>query len=115
MKDKEDLIAELSTKALSAIKFAYGTAEDEYGATLFVAHHLEVIDASYWQTLFKVDIPEASQVLDCLVLSPYCVDEEDEEDEEIGSLDFTLPDEVTNYLLCVSFDDGVVSEISMES
>jgi len=30
--------------ALAAIKRAFGTPEDEYGATLFVYHHLEQID-----------------------------------------------------------------------
>ena len=53
------------------------------------------------------------QVLESLVL----VQQWDEEDLEIHELyDFTLPEDVTNYLICVSFDSqGHVLGISMES
>lgn len=97
--------------ALAAIKAAYGTEEDEFGATLFVSHHLEEVESSYWEERFNNPKPEAMQILDSLVLQN---DFEDEDD--IDSLDFTLPGEATNYLICVSFDqDGGVEEISMES
>ena len=97
--------------ALAAIKAAYGTQDDENGATLFISHHLEEVESSYWEEHFKASRPEAMQILDSLVLQN---DFEDEDD--IESLDFTLPGEVTNYLICVSFDeDGGVEEISMES
>ncbi|MBK1790997.1 DUF2004 domain-containing protein [Persicirhabdus sediminis] len=108
----QDTIDKFSSIALSAIKAAYGTEDDEYGSTLFVAHHLEELEASYWQSHFKVDVPEASQILDSLVLSPYCIDEED---EVINNLDFTLPGEVTNYLICVCFEGDEVIDITMES
>ena len=108
----QDTIDKFSSIALSAIVAGYGTDDDEYGSTLFVSHHLEEIEASYWQSHFKVDVPEASQILDSLVLSPYCIDEED---EVIDSLDFTLPGDVTNYLICVCFEGDEVVDISMES
>jgi hypothetical protein len=37
-------------------------------------------------------------------------------DDELKTFDFTLPDDATNYLISVRFDeDGDVSGISMES
>ncbi|MEM7386624.1 MAG: DUF2004 domain-containing protein [Verrucomicrobiota bacterium] len=97
--------------ALAAIKAAYGTKEDEFGATLFVSHHLEEIESSYWEERFNTPKPEATEILDSLVLQ----NDFDEEDD-IDSLDFTLPGEATNYLICVSFDeDGGVEDIAMES
>lgn len=97
--------------AREAIKSVYGTEEDEYGATLFVSHHLEEIETSYWKERFQTDSPEPSQILDSLVLKS-----DFENEEDLGSLDFTLPGEVTNYLICVTFDEnGDVEDISMES
>ena len=98
-------------RALSAIKSAYGTDADEFGATLFVSHHIEELDAGYWRATFGTDAPSATDILDALVLRS---DFEDEEDLE--ALDFTLPGDVTNYVLCVSFDEaGEVENVSMES
>jgi Protein of unknown function (DUF2004) len=98
--------------ALAAIRGRIGTAEDEYGATLFVSHHLAEIEHDYWQRHLGIAQPDPLRVLDLLVL----VDPSDDDEEDLDSLDFTLPDDVTNYVLCVSFDDeGQVTEVSMES
>jgi hypothetical protein len=35
--------------ARAAIKQLFVTSEDEHGATLFVSHHLEELDSSYWR------------------------------------------------------------------
>ena len=106
--------AEIQTRtnaALKAIKAAYGTADDEFGATLFVSHHLEELAASYWEKHFQAAKPAPEQILDVLVLQS-----DFDEEEDLDSLDFTLPGEVTDYVLCVSFDeDGAVEAISMES
>ena len=103
--------------ALAAIKAAYGTEEDEFGATLFVSHHLEQLDPTYWLEYFQTEKPEPMKILDSLVLQMDFEENDEEEDEEaLDMLDFTLPGEATNYLLSVSFDeDGQVEEISMES
>jgi hypothetical protein len=94
-----------------AIQAAYGTEDDEYGATLFVSHHLAELDPSYWEANFQTASPEPQLILDSLVLR---TDLEDEDD--IDSLDFSLPGEVTDYVLCVSFNDaGEVEDLSMES
>lgn len=97
--------------ALAAIKAAYGTAADEFGATLFVTHHLEEIEATYWEKRLGTATPEPRQILDTLVLRS-----EFEDDDDLDSFDFSLPDEVTNYVICVTFnEEGEVEEISMES
>lgn len=97
--------------ARSAITAAYGTEADEYGATLFVAHHLSEVEPGYWAKHFQKTAPEPFEILEALVLKT-----EFDEDEEIDSLDFTLPGDVTNYVICVTFDDdGEIGGISMES
>ena len=107
----EAKLEERKKVALAAIKSAYGTAEDEYGATLFVSHHLGEIGSSYWEERFDSPQPEPMQILSSLVLQNDFDDEDD-----IDSLDFTLPGDVTNYLICVSFDQGGdVEDVTMES
>ncbi len=101
------------TAAISAIKNAFGTEADEYGATLFVSHHLEEIEQEYWQAILGSPVPEPEQVLDILVLQSHWGDENS---DGMDTLDFTLPGGVTDYLISVSFDGaGEVEEISMES
>ena len=98
--------------ALTAIGEVFGTEEDEYGATLFVSHHLKELEGSYWEQHLKDASPDASRVLDLLVPSPHWSAEEDGMD----MIDFTLPGEVTNYVICVCFDDeGIVEDVTMES
>jgi Protein of unknown function (DUF2004) len=104
-------IQKRTESARAAIKAAYGTEDDEYGATLFVSHHLEEIESAYWEKHFGTAKPQPSEILDSLVLRS-----EFEDDDEINTFDFTLPGEVTDYVICVTFDeDGEVSDISMES
>jgi hypothetical protein len=104
-------IQKRTESARAAIKAAYGTEDDEYGATLFVSHYLEEIESDYWEKQFGTAKPEPSQILDSLVLRS-----EFEDDDEIDTFDITLPGEVTDYVICVTFDDeGEVVDISMES
>lgn len=99
--------------AISAIKSAFGTEEDEYGATLFVTHHLEEIEEDFWQKHFSTTQPEPRRVLDILVLRSHWGDEDD---DGIDTFDFTLPEGVTDYVISVRFDDeGQVEDITMES
>ncbi len=99
--------------ALAAIKSVHGTPDDEFGVTLFVSHHLEELDEVYWNKHLQTASPDPVRVLDILKLKSHWGDEDD---DGIDNFDFTLPDEVTNYVLCVRFDDdGEVEEISMES
>lgn len=111
MPSNESEITKRAKIALRAIKAAYGTEDDEYGATLFVSHHLAEIESGYWQKHFQTNSPRPQQILDSLILHP-----ETEDEVEPDSLDFTLPGGVTDYVICVSFDeDGQVEDICMES
>lgn len=97
--------------ALAAVKKVFGTDEDKFGATLFVSHHLDEIDASYWLKYFPTDSPEHARVLDILQLRSHWGG-----NDEIDVFDFTLPDDVTNYVISVRFNNaGAVERISMES
>jgi hypothetical protein len=94
-----------------AIKKAFDTADDKSGVALFLSHHLEEIDADYWKQHFSAEVPQPHRILDSLVLQAHWGG-----DDEIETFDFTLPEDVTNYLISVSFDeDGDVSGITMES
>jgi hypothetical protein len=108
--------AELSRRtkiAREAIKGSLGTEAGEYGATLFASHHLDQLDQSYWQTHLKIDKPVLAQVLDLLCLQSH---RSDDDDDGYDTLDFALPGDVSNYVLCVRFDEnGDIDEISMES
>jgi hypothetical protein len=118
MSTEPDEIKRREQAARQAIKKAFGTEEDEFGATMFVSHHLEEIDSSYWQKHLATETPEPAKVLDLLVLQSHWGDgdELDTVDDGIDTFDFTLPEEVTNYVISVRFDDdGEVEEISMES
>lgn len=95
-------------KALEAIKRSAGTEAGEYGIDEFVSHHVEELSESYWQKHLGTSAPSNEQVIGLLVLR------EKWDDEEV--FDFTLPDEVTDYVVSVSFDDdGQIEDIVMES
>ena len=99
--------------AISAIKNVLGTKEDEFGATLFVSHHLEEIEGDYWQEHLGTPKPEPKQVLSMLVLRSHWGDDDS---DGIDTFDFTLPGEITDYVISVRFNErGDVEEIAMES
>ncbi len=113
-----DEVARREAIARERIKAIHNTPGDEHGVTLFVSHHLNEIEASYWMERTGTARPEPGQVLDMLELrSHWGEDEEEEEDEEaLDFFDFTLPGGVTQYVICVEFDDaGNVASVSMES
>jgi hypothetical protein len=96
--------------ALDAIRNAYGTEAGEFSTTMFVAHHLDELPQDYWQEHTGTDAPDPAAVLGLLELKSHWGD------GDIENFDFSLPGEVTDYLLSVRFDDsGEVDEISMES
>ena len=103
--------------ARAHIDAVYGSPEDEFDVTLFVSHHLSELDASYWMKHTGTSKPDARQVLRLLEACFDSQEEDLEEEEEVlDTLDFTLPDGVTNYVICVEFDDsGNIARVSMES
>ena len=97
--------------ARGAIKRAFESDKDEVSARLFVSHHLAELDSSYWQRHLSTESPAPSAVLDLLLLRSHWGGE-----DEMETFDFTLPEDVTNYVICVRFDgEGEVSDIEMES
>ena len=113
MATNPDEIERRRNAALVAIHRAHGTAADEHGATLFVKHHLDEIGDEFWLKKCGVACPNAKQVLDILVLQSHWGEDDD---DGIDTFDFTLPDDATNYIISVEFDEnGDVSGVSMES
>jgi len=95
-------------KALEGIKQSSGTEQGEYGIDEFVSHHLNELPKSYWENHLGTSSPSKNEVISLLVLRSKW------DDEEV--YDFTLPDEVTDYVVSVSFDeDGDIEDITMES
>jgi hypothetical protein len=106
-----DEIKKREAAARAAIEKAIGTDDDEFGATLFLSHHLEELDSSYWKKHLFTETPDPHRVLELLELQSHWGG-----DDEIDTFDFTLPEEITNYIISVTFDEsGDVSEITMES
>jgi hypothetical protein len=95
-------------KALQDIRNAVGTEVDEYSVDEFISHHLEELPSSYWKAKTGVEVPEINQVIDLLILRNKW------DDEEV--YDFTLPDDVTDYVISVKYtDNGELEDIDMES
>jgi len=98
----------LECKSIEGIKQSSGTEQGEYDIDEFVSHHLDKLPTSYLAKQVDTSKPTNEQVIDLLVLCSKW------EDEEV--YDFTLPDDVTDYVVCVSLDnDGLIEDISMES
>ena len=87
---------------------------------LFIQHHLDEIGAEYWTMHFGSPKPSAEQIIDKLELDEHALlSAEGLSEEDIAyhenHLDFMLPAGASQYVLCVSFVNGQVYEISMES
>ena len=107
-------IQRLEQKARAAILSAYQRSTDENQVRLYAEHHLEELEPAYWLKNLGTATPQPLQVLKVLELSPH-VDWTLEQDENYR-IDFTLPEEVTQYVLCVELDrDESLVGISMES
>ena len=68
--------------ARNAIMKAFGTVDDEYGATLFVSHHLKELPTSYWASFIG---DAGTEVLDLLTLRSHWGG-----DGGIDTFDFTI-------------------------
>lgn len=111
--------------ALTAIRSVFGTeylkslntADTPYGATEFVEFHLDELPSEYWQKHLGTTDPKPEAVLDLLVLRGHWGTKNDKHDPNgIESFDFTLPDNVTDNVICVEFDqNGQITRIDMES
>lgn len=109
----KDEVLRLETTARAAIKQSFGTGDDESGTDLFVSHHLDELDGKYWHKHLGTSSPEPIRILDILELRSHWGDDDD---NGLDVFDFTLPDDVTDYVISVRFDEtGKVEDISMES
>jgi hypothetical protein len=96
--------------ALDAITQAFGTEAGEDSVNLFVEHHLQELPHSYWQQHLGSNTPEPAAIVGLLQFKSSWGE------GDIEYFDFTLPDEATDYLVSVHFDDaGAIDSISMES
>jgi hypothetical protein len=109
--DDTQEIKKREAAARAAIKRAFNPADEESEVALFISHHLEELDSAYWQKHFSTSKPDTQRILDSLVLQSHWGG-----DDELETFDFTLPDDATNYLISVNFDqEGEVADITMES
>lgn len=113
MKPKTTEIQRHTEAALLAIKEAMAECDDDSSVKLFASHHLRELDAEYWKKHAGIPWPSAKEVLELLELRSHW----GEEDEDgIDVFDFSLPGDVTQYVISVRFDeDGAVEGIEMES
>jgi len=96
--------------ALQAIKQAFGSEAGEDNINLFVEHHLEELPPGYWQQHLGSENPEPASIVGLLQLRSSWGE------QDIEYFDFTLPDEVTDYVVSVHFEStGSIDGISMES
>ncbi|RJG48638.1 DUF2004 domain-containing protein [Motilimonas pumila] len=94
------------SQALNAIEAAIGTEQGEYSIDLFISHHLNLLSEDDWQQLIGKPAPSAKDMIASLDLV----------DQWEQTYDFALLNQVSDYLLSVTFDDqGAVSNIAMES
>jgi hypothetical protein len=109
----DDAVQVREATARAAIKQAFGAADDEWSVGLFASHHLDELEGAYWQKHLGTTEPEPRRILDLLILRSHWGDDEN---DDLEIFDFTLPDDVANYVIGVRFDPtGKVEEISMES
>lgn len=98
--------------ALEKIKAVFDTPEGEESTTLFVSHHLNEIEPAQWQAAVGNKNPNPDQILASLIP----IDQWSSNDDEIiDTFDFSLPNDLTNYLLTVRVVDGTASDVAMES
>ena len=109
----ENEVARREAAGRAAIRQTFGTTEGAEGADLFVTHHREELNSDYWRAHLGTPRPEPLRVLDILELRAHW---SADDDDGLDVFDFTLPDDVTQYVISVRFDDaGNVEDISMES
>jgi len=107
---KSDVRKAREESARKAIHALLGTKEAEYSVNGYVEHHLEQLPEEYWVRHLGSARPKAEAVLDLLQLRGTW------RDGGVECFDFTLPDDVTNYVLCVRIDArGGIESVEMES
>jgi hypothetical protein len=102
---------EIEKREIESISALKKSLNDDYSTKLFISHHLTEINSEYWIEHLGCAKPNSIDIINILVLKEHWGG-----DADIDIFDFTLPDNVTDYVLSVSFDDsGKINEISMDS
>ncbi|MCF7751654.1 DUF2004 domain-containing protein [Bacillus subtilis subsp. subtilis] len=105
-----DTANQRQAQALAAIKQALGTEAAEDSIDLFANHHRDELPASYWTEQLGQAAPDNPSIIGLLQFKSAWGE------NELEYVDFTLPGEITDYLLSVHFDEaGQIDSISMES
>ena len=89
---------------------------DESDVREYIEHHLEEVESEYWTKQFGESKPAIDMVASRLVVKPFWMEEALEGEADLDRVDFTLPGDITDYVLCVEYaEDGKSYEITMES
>jgi hypothetical protein len=101
-------------EALQAISDDFDLGDESETARFYLEHHLSELSSEEKDALLGGSEVDKQKFLDCLVLKRIGVYPEDEESYAVFDIQF--PEEYTNYLMAVTFDeDGKISCISMDS
>jgi hypothetical protein len=101
---------ERKNQAIAAIRNAFDSTKGEDSVAHFITHHLQEVPSAYWRDHCGSESPEPREVLNLLELRSSWGE------DDIEYFDFTLPADVTNYVISVHFDEtGEIDVISMES
>lgn len=113
MSNDEEEIARRTGAAFTAIEQAMN--EEDSAVSMFASHHIDELDEAYWEPHAGTAKPSPKQVGDLLELRSHWGGDGDD-DDGIDEFDFTLPGDVTDYVISVRFDeDGEVQDVDMES
>lgn len=104
--DMSKKINEVAKRTTAAKKAIQNAVDNESSVGLFISHHLSELEAAYWEKLTGTPKPTPKQVVDLLVLRSHWGG-----DADMDRFDFTLPDDVTDYVISVGFDDAGKSEV----
>ena len=107
-------VSELQDIAFSYMLEDYKKGDESDAVELYVEHHLEELDKSEIEKVFGSKNVDINLFLSKLVLTRIGIYAD--RDDGFAIFDFTLPGNITDYLIVVTFDqNGIISDISMES
>jgi hypothetical protein len=80
---------------------------------LFISHHIEELNEEYWEKHCGIPKPKAENVVEII---EFKTNWGEENSDNMDTLDFSLPDDITDYVISVRFSkNGKIESISMES
>ena len=108
----EKRVAEAHAALLSELK----NAGDDSEVTEYIEHHLDELEEGYWSEVCGASNPSVSEVAAKLTVQPFWLEEALQGEADLDRVDFTLPRDVTDYVLCVEYsEDGDFQDIRTES